>query len=358
VGESWDSAGGPGPGVPLLRVRSVCPACGDGCPPAAALPAAQAIKHLLLYVEAGELYRTALGLYDPALAYLVVVHDTVCMCGGTRGAEGRASGAVDWVTTRAGPSCGAPPWSATWGNGEGGRARVCAWLWRRRREDGGEARPRSWRDRPFPLRPRSGTRAKRWRSYSASRLSRSPSCRWAGSVRLMRLPHTAPGSLPHPLPASPRSLLARSTPAPVPPARPAPRSAPPSTCTCAATPLRCATWWPRGQSTSRRCVGRGWAEPLPARERTETRPLLRAARGRLLRGPLCGDPAESAARADAAPRMFRLPDRAGAAAGPRARPAAAAAGAAGGRARAPAARAHGVRRAAGDEQAVRRGVSP
>ncbi|KAG2485392.1 hypothetical protein HYH03_015878 [Edaphochlamys debaryana] len=42
---------------------------------AAAAPAAdKALKHLLLYVDPDELYRTALGMYDMALAYMVVVN--------------------------------------------------------------------------------------------------------------------------------------------------------------------------------------------------------------------------------------------------------------------------------------------
>jgi hypothetical protein len=59
--------------------------------------AEDALKHLLLTVDAEELYRAALGLYDLPLAYLVVVHAQVggpllrwqCVCDGGRGGKGR-----------------------------------------------------------------------------------------------------------------------------------------------------------------------------------------------------------------------------------------------------------------------------
>lgn len=43
----------------------------------AASSAEAALRHLLLYVDADELYRTALGLYDLPLAYMVAVHAQV-----------------------------------------------------------------------------------------------------------------------------------------------------------------------------------------------------------------------------------------------------------------------------------------
>lgn len=41
-------------------------------------PADKALKHLLLYVDADELYKTALGMYDLSLSYMVIANAQVC----------------------------------------------------------------------------------------------------------------------------------------------------------------------------------------------------------------------------------------------------------------------------------------
>jgi len=41
--------------------------------------AAEALKHLMLYVDTSELYRISLGLYDLSLAYMVVINSQVSL---------------------------------------------------------------------------------------------------------------------------------------------------------------------------------------------------------------------------------------------------------------------------------------